>query len=70
VLLLISLDLVSVESTVQGDSSFTARTTNPIKKFVKITFPSYKASNVCNQFSRITSFRAIKLKKKMILSKK
>jgi hypothetical protein len=55
-------DLVSVESTVQGDSSFTARTINPIKKLVKIAFPSYKASNVCNQFSCITSFRAIKLK--------
>jgi hypothetical protein len=52
------------EYSVQGDSSFTARTINPIK-----TFPSYKASNVCNQFSRITSSRAIKFKK-LILTKK
>jgi hypothetical protein len=36
---------------------------------LRVTFPSCKASNVCNQFSSITSFRAIKLKK-MILTKK
>jgi hypothetical protein len=34
-----------------------------------VTFPRYKPSNVCNQFSLTTSFRAIKIKKS-ILSKK
>jgi hypothetical protein len=30
----------------------------------------YKVSNVCNQFSRITSFRAIKFKKSILIQKK